>query len=347
MSLGRSVTKTERLREMERLYFHQAYSDREMAERLGVTRTTIYRYRMELEAQWPFIEVKPGHWRLERDQYLSNIRVNMAEALTLYLAARRTSQQTRVAPIHVANALGKLALILQKPMTTRLLQAAEEVMTHPRDPERTTIFETIAKAWVGSRQLRLTYHALHRDEARVHRFAPYLLEPSPWNDGIYLIGHSDLLNQVVTFKLDRIRHAELLEPFTLPADFDAEKLLRFAWGIWGGEGEPQRIRLKFAPGPATRRLRESIWHPLEQVTELPDGGCLWEAPIADWHEMLPWVRGWGPEVEVLAPSGLRLALVGEAQALAKLYGWQTRRRAATLVPSHDESFGDFLSGDTT
>jgi predicted DNA-binding transcriptional regulator YafY len=94
-----------------------------------------------------------------------------------------------------------------------------------------------------------------------------------------------------------------------------------------------------------RRLKESTWHPLEQLTDLPDGGCLWEALVADWHEMLPWVRGWGPGVEVLTPPALRLQLVGESRELAETYGWQTRRRAATLVPSHDISFGEFLGGD--
>jgi hypothetical protein len=106
------------------------------------------------------------------------------------------------------------------------------------------------------------------------------------------------------------------------------------------------VRLKFAPGLAVRRLKENVWHPLERISDLPDGGCLWETPIADWHEMLPWVRGWGPSVEVLTPVALRLQLVKESCALAEMYGWQTRRRAAMLVPSHDESFGGFLNGDS-
>ena len=83
------------------------------------------------------------------------------------------------------------------------------------------------------------------------------------------------------------------EPFTLPEDFDEQELLRHAWGIWRGEGEPVTVKLKFAPGEAARRVQESVWHPLEQVTPTEDGGCLWQAPIAEWREMLPWVRGWG------------------------------------------------------
>lgn len=95
--MGQALTKAERLREMERLYYQRAYSDADMVARFGVARSTIYRDGMELEAQLPFVEDTPGQWRLARDGYLSNIRLNMAEALTLYLAARRTSQHTRIA----------------------------------------------------------------------------------------------------------------------------------------------------------------------------------------------------------------------------------------------------------
>lgn len=121
-------------------------------------------------------------------------------------------------------------------------------------------------------------------------------------------------------------------------------MLRHAWGIWGGEGVPEIVRLKFASGQATRRLKESIWHPLEQVTDLPDGGCLWEAPIAEWQEMLPWVRGWGAAVEVLAPVELRETLMGEARALALMYGW-TVASGRGAIPSLADTFSELFGGE--
>lgn len=341
LAMGRGGTKAERLREMERLYFQQAYSDAEMASRLGVTRSTVFRYRVEMEQRLPFVEEEAGRWRLDRQRYLSSIRVNLAEALTLYLAARRTSQQTHIAHTHVANALGKLSLTLQQPMTTRLAQAAEDILSHRPSPTRITVFETVATAWIESRQLRIAYQPIQRQEESIHNFSPYLLEPSPWNEGVYLIGHSELMNQVVTLRLERIAWAELLGVFVPPADFDEQKLLRYAWGIGGNEGEPQVVRLKFAPGTATRRLKENVWHLLEHVEDDPDGGCIWEAPIADWREMLSWVRGWGASVEVLAPTALRLELVKESRALAEMYGWHAQGRGTNQLSSRDESFGSF------
>ncbi|RIK55777.1 MAG: hypothetical protein DCC57_04800, partial [Chloroflexi bacterium] len=138
-------------------------------------------------------------------------------------------------------------------------------------------------------------------------------------DGIYLIGQSDLAPQVITLKLERIVEAKLLGPFAPPADFDEEALLRHAWGIWGGEQTPQTVQLRFAPGVAARRLRETIWHPLERITPQEDGGCLWEAPIAEWQEMLPWIRGWGGQVEVLAPPRLRQVIEADVRRLMAQY----------------------------
>ena len=87
------------------------------------------------------------------------------------------------------------------------------------------------------------------------------------------------------------------------------------------ENEPVTVELRFAPGQPTRRVKETVWHPKEQVTDTPDGGCMWSAPVAEWQEMLPWIRGWGSDCEVVRPLQLRETLMGEARAMAEQYGW--------------------------
>lgn len=319
------MTRAERLQEMERLYLQRAYSDIEMADRLSapehkVDRTTVYRDRIALEGHVPINPDADGRYRIDRTRYLPNIRVNLCEALSLYLAARRASQQTHSAQKHTASALEKLALTLKQPMTERLVKAADVILQQKASPERDKVFEIIADAWVQGHRLRVRYQGLHARQPYDDVISPYLIEPSPWSDSVYVIGPSDRLGKIVPYKLDRIQHAVLTsEQFALPTDFDEQELLRHAWGIWRGDGEPALVKLKFAPGEAARRVQESVWHPLEQVTPTEDGGCLWEAPIAEPREMLPWVRGWGADVEVVGPVGLRRALRREAQRLAEMY----------------------------
>ena len=310
---------------MERLYFQRAYSDIEMADRLStaehrVDRTTVFRDRGELEMEMPFVQDDAGRYRIDRAKYLSSIRVDLREALSLYLAARRASQQTRTAQKYTASALEKLALTLKQPMTERLVKVADVILAQRARPEQDKVFEVIADAWVQGLRLRVRYQGLHAKQPYDDVISPYLIEPSPWSDSVYVIGPSDQLKKIVSYKLERIQHAALSsEQYSLPADFDDQELLRHAWGIWRGEGEPTTVKLKFAAGEATRRVQESVWHPLEQVTLTEDGGCLWQAPIAEWREMVPWVRGWGADVEVVEPAGLRKALASEARKLAEMY----------------------------
>lgn len=318
--MGYGMTKAERLREMERLYFQRAYSDSEMAERLQVDRTTVFRDRRELETSVPFIEVEKGCWKIDRTKYLSEIRINLNEALSLYLAARRISQQTRTAQPHTASALEKLAICLKQPMTTRIVKSADVILSQNIQPERIKLLETIAQSWVEGIKLRIQYRGLQSQRSLNYVISPYLIEPSPWSDSTYVIGHSDVHGDIGVFKIDRIEQANLTtERFIIPEDFDEETLMKYAWGIWYTEKEPERVILRFSPGIATHRLKESIWHPTQEITDLEDGGCLWSAMVAEWQEMLPWIKGWGAEVEVIQPSSLKNLLIREARRLAKIY----------------------------
>jgi CRISPR-associated endonuclease/helicase Cas3 len=318
--MSRALNRVERLNEMEQLYQLRAYSDLEMAEQLGVDRSTVNRDRRLLETQLPFVIDPPGAYRIDRMRYLSSIRLNLVEALTLYLAARRASQQMQSARGHVAKALGKLALCLRQPMTEKLVQTAQEVLARTVRPERAQVVETLARAWAERIKVRIAYRSMSSDSLRNTVISPYLIEPSLWSDSVYVIGHSDFHNELRTFKVERIEQAMLDSvSFTIPADFDEAKLLRFAWGVWFSERAPELVVLRFAPGVAARRLKESTWHPQERVEDLPDGGCLWQAPVAEWREMLPWIRGWGAEVEVLAPEGLRQAIREELYRSVALY----------------------------
>jgi predicted DNA-binding transcriptional regulator YafY len=77
--------------------------------------------------------------------------------------------------------------------------------------------------------------------------------------------------------------------------------------------------LKFHPRVAYR-VQESRWHRSEQpLEELENGYVIWRAKIAEPKEMLNWIRGWGSDVEVLAPESLREVCKEEAQKLIEIY----------------------------
>jgi len=313
------MTKAERLAEMKRLYIQHAYTDIEMAERLGVDRTTVYRDRVELTGEYPVEPDAEGRYRIDRSKLISEIKVNLHEALTLYLAARKTSRQTRFHQPHAASALEKLAATLRQPMTERLLKAADVLLKQEKDPERIKILEILAQAWVEQKKVRIRYQRLGSQDFVNHTISPYLIEPSIWSDSVYVIALSDVTEKLTAFRVDRINTAVLSgEGFEIPVDFDDQELLKHAWGIWYGDKPPATVKLRFSP-EVTRRVKESIWHPLEKVEDSEDGGCIWSAEVAEWREMLPWVRGWGADVEVLEPEKLRAEIIQHVRELANQY----------------------------
>jgi CRISPR-associated endonuclease/helicase Cas3 len=121
-----------------------------------------------------------------------------------------------------------------------------------------------------------------------YTISPYFIEPSLWSDEAYVVGHSDVHDGLATFKVKRIERAVLTtERFAPPDDFDEQELLRFAWGIRYSDEEPVTVRLKFTGHQAVRRLKESIWHPDQKISDNDDGSCIWEARVAEPQEMLP------------------------------------------------------------
>jgi len=122
---------------------------------------------------------------------------------------------------------------------------------------------------------------------------------------------------IITFKLDRMREVQLLEEsFQVPEGLILDELLGSSWGvIWG---EEIQVKLKFS-SEVTRRVKESIWHPSQTIEDSPNGSCLFTVKVGSTLEMTPWIRGWGPDVEVLEPESLRQDFEKWAKKLHEIY----------------------------
>jgi len=96
--------------------------------------------------------------------------------------------------------------------------------------------------------------------------------------------------------------------------FDPYRYLENAWGIMGGE-EVVEVRLRFSAGVAYR-VRESNWTGVVSMEEVQDGGCVLTFRVTHTLEMVPWIRGWGPDCEVLAPAALRAQITEDMRKAA-------------------------------
>jgi len=348
--MERSDSKAERLLQLEQLLLahpeglHRA----EIARRLGVHRSTAGRYVEVLSRRLPIWE-DGNLLAIDRDDYLTYVRLTIHESMALHLAARLMATRTDKHNPHAASALRKLGGALEKfaPQVSRHLIASADVMddqSRRHDPVYMEVLETLTRAWSQGRRVHL-WHRHQSGRVYEYDFAPYFIEPYAVGQTAHVIGWREPPGAVRTFKLERIQRIELTaQSYAIPADFNPHELLADAWGIWTTEAEPAEVVLRFHPRVA-RRVQETQWHRSEAVDEQPDGSVIWRAQVAEPQEMLPWVRGWGADVEVVAPEALRERMAGEARRLAKVYGWDVHRTGQEeSAPDEHQFFSDFFGG---
>ncbi|MCA9943105.1 MAG: WYL domain-containing protein [Ardenticatenaceae bacterium] len=348
--MSRASGRTERLRLLEKRYLQGAYTDEELAEIVEVdSRATIYKDRMLLMDQGiQFIEVERGRWKIDRSKYMSNLRINLYENAMLHLMARKAARQTRSPNPHVVSLLQSVAITLNQPLMDRLLQSTGFIPKADEQNEATAVLEKIINCWVDQRKIRIRYRGLQSRKTTNHLVSPYLLEPSLWDDSIYMVGYSEMMNSIIPFKLNRIeKAADTTQPIVPPESFDENEFVRNVWGIWDSGGELVTVKLRFRGETAVRRVQESVWHPNQSEPEpLPNGDLIWTTQVAEWREVLPWIRGWGADVEVLGPEELRDEMMGEARKIAELYAWQVQRGAKNDDTTDiAQTFRDFFGDD--
>jgi len=325
--MSSSETKTERLFQIETLLLTHphGFTQAELARRLGVNRSTIMRYLPSLMKICNHsIYEEERRLVLDRSAYVVNVRLTLHEATAVHLAARLLTQALDRQNPHAASALRKLGLALESlaPHISRhMQQSADSIDEAARwnDQGYLRSLEVLTDAWAEGRKVRVWYRKERNEAVEEYVFCPYFIEPAAVGRSTYVFGLRQPPDAVRTFKIERFERVELLDDtYIIPAGFDPRQLLEHAWGIWYSESEPEEVVLRFS-ARVSSRLGETRWHRSEQVTEEAGGSLLWRAFIAAPREMMPWIRGWGADCEVLQPQWLREKVAEEMRCAAGLY----------------------------
>jgi predicted DNA-binding transcriptional regulator YafY len=299
----------------------EGFTPSELALHVGCNRVTAHRYLDEWEPQAELVNDGTGRYRIDPTQYLENLKLTYAEALTIYLALRRFVRQTSKAPAFFVTAIHKIATALRHKHLTAQLAQSSLFLEAERNAakEHADVWNTLIRGWQEHIVVRLKYQKNRSDDLSELDFEPYLFEPAVLSHGVYVIGWSRTRQAIRTLKLDRIVRASLTVATFQPREaLQADEFLRHAWGVWYGD-DLTRVELRFAPAVAIL-VQETIWHPSQQLQMEPDGCLLWSVEIAGLLELIPWIRGWGHEVEVIAPESLRREIADSMRQAAALYG---------------------------
>jgi len=316
--MERLKTRTARLRQLEEILLLKPRGMRaaDLSRQFKVNRRTVYRDLGFLAEQGVPLWQESGIFGIVRARYQSTIRLTYHESVALVLAGLLLARTFDERNPHVIAALRRLAVTLPEPFTAQLERAALRAQSQHTNDRHTAVLEAIAEGWGTAHKVQITYCSPKGNTLRERVIAPYTLEPT--DAGIYVIGYDEATGEIRTFKLERLQTARVLtENYTIPDDFDPVIYLKNSWKIMTGD-QPAEVILRFTPDSAPY-VRERTWHPSQAIEDFQNGGLTLRLCIAEPREMLPWIRSWGAQVEVIAPDWLRERVAEELSNAAEMY----------------------------
>ncbi|GGM17244.1 helix-turn-helix transcriptional regulator [Deinococcus aerophilus] len=314
------VTKAQRVRAVLSTLSGAECTARELTRRLGLPETKLRSVQRDLEELVLTDEVK----RSSNGRYSRPLRattLNSVEALALYSAARMLYHHAAEYNLHYLSALKKLTEQLPAP-ARRVALMANEAYRHKPNGQASRTFELVAQAWLEGRVLRAQYHSVTRISEI--ELVIYFIEVNARNREAYAIGHNRLGDSPDprVYRLSRMRNSYLLsDECKIPEQFHPLEYLSNAWGIM--TGPPTRVELFFTP-EMKDRVAEMPLGLQAEVVVLSSGHTRVVLTVGGWKELVPWILGWGAEVEVVAPADLRSHLSEVALKFSQVYHTPSR-----------------------
>jgi predicted DNA-binding transcriptional regulator YafY len=177
-------------------------------------------------------------------------------------------------------------------------------------------FELIASAVIGRQRLGLGYYNRMKDEATERQVSPQRLVH--YRNNWYLDAWCHMRNDLRSFALDAIRDVTPAPGKVKDVpDAELDETLASSYGIFSGR-KVQWATLRFAPARG-RYVSLEEWHPKQRARWDKEGRYVLEVPYSSEKELLMDLLKFGPDVEVMGPESLRMAVREAAEATARIY----------------------------
>jgi predicted DNA-binding transcriptional regulator YafY len=177
-------------------------------------------------------------------------------------------------------------------------------------------FESIAKAVLTRKRLRITHLNRERGETLVREVSPQRLVH--YRDNWYLDAWCHLRDGLRVFALDAIAAVETLTTRAKTVnDAELDEELAEGYGIFAGRPRFTAL-LRFSPQRARWTSKEQ-WHPKQRAWYDDTGHYLLEVPYADDREIVMDILRHGTEVEVLKPAALRAKVAAIAGKMSEIH----------------------------
>ncbi len=279
-----------------------------LARALEVSTKSIHRdlefMRDRLELPLEYDESKFGYYYTQEVSSFPTMQLTEGELFAL-LVAEKALQQYRGTNFErpLISAFRKMAASLPDTISVNLADWEQTISfrTSAEPILDLAIFDTLAKAASGRRQLRLLYRKPGVKQAEERVVDPYHL--ANVNGEWFLFAFDHLRRDIRTFAPARIQAAEFTgQSFRRPSVFSVEKRLRDSFGVHSGQGEFEVV-IEFSAWVADY-IREKKWHPTQHLRELKDGGVELHLKLSSLVEIQRWILSWGGQAVVRQPPEL-------------------------------------------
>ncbi|SEK73076.1 YafY family protein [Paenibacillus sp. OK003] len=159
----------------------------------------------------------------------------------------------------------------------------------------------VIEAILDQQTIRTQYHTLAKNEITVRDIDPYYLIPR--DQRFYLIGYCHLLKKVRLFRISRFLDVIQTSTHFVMGDFNIKQFMKNTWSIDRGD-KLIHFKVRFTEKVAPY-IKEEEMFVRPRMTDMPDGGLLFEVTLNSSREFLKWLYQFGPEAEILEPREYR------------------------------------------
>ena len=161
----------------------------------------------------------------------------------------------------------------------------------------------IQNAIDSQNKIQITYYSFSSDTSSTRILHPYRI--LLLDSFLCVEGYCELRKEVRRFRLSRIRDIQMLDEHFTEQEQETDTFLSLS-------GDKKEMMEFVFTGDSIRYVKEFEANRASRLEERPDGLYFYQtAAIAP--DVIRWIRGFGPEVEVRKPEWLRDQLLDEAQ----------------------------------
>jgi len=278
-----------------------------LAAELEVSSKSIHRdlefMRDRLELPLEFDRARFGYRYTQEVNAFPTVQITEGELFAL-IVAERALQQYRGTSFEkpLLSAIRKMEQALPETISLDLADVGRSISFRTRAEPilDLAVFECLAKATAGQRQLELSYRkpGVQQIERRV--VDPYHL--ANINGEWFLFAYDHLRKDIRTFVPSRIKATRETGKKFDRKKFSLDARLRNSFGVHSGRGDYQVV-LRFGEQVADY-IREKKWHDSQELREQPGGVVELRFRLSGLQEVERWVLGWAGQAVVVAPPEL-------------------------------------------